>query len=124
MKARTVKVKKALLCAGLDGEKSGVIAELAEKFGAEFILSGDYDTPIFVLLDKGGHESETEAADELLLAAGFECEELSDFLDELRSRGVTIPLKAIYTPYNRAWTLAQLAQELKAEHQYMTGGGK
>ena len=42
---------------------------------------------------------------------------LDAFLDGLKAAGVRIPLKAVVTDTNRAWTFAALLEELHAEHR-------
>ena len=58
----------------------------------------------------------------MLLFAGFDRSSLDNALDAVRSAGVVIPLKAMYTPHNRLWSLSHLLNELQAEHNAMNGG--
>ena len=54
---------------------------------------------------------------ELLLMAGLSDNALDTFLAEYKARNLApIALKAVVTPFNAAWPLYQLADELKKEH--------
>lgn len=55
---------------------------------------------------------------ELLKLIGFG-KEVSGFLSELRKLGVRVDYKCVETETNRKWTLRQLYDELKAEHEEM-----
>ncbi len=50
-----------------------------------------------------------------LILNGLDRKQLDGFLRQLREGGVTIPLKAMVTPTNQAWTLAALLEELVRE---------
>ena len=51
------------------------------------------------------------------MLAGLEERELHGFLDDLRSSGVEIPLKAVVTGPNQSWTFARLMEELGRERE-------
>ena len=55
-----------------------------------------------------------------LVLWGLDRRALEAFLDRLKADGVRIPLKAMVTDTNRAWTFAQLLEELHAEHRAVT----
>lgn len=123
MKARiTDKIPKKLLGCCLTEPHIAQVGAAAAAYGAETVFTRDIDTPISKLLDGGGAETDGQA-DECLVIAGFERGELNELVDSLRETGVRIPLKAIYTPHNSAWSFKQLIAELKKEHEYMTSGG-
>lgn len=44
---------------------------------------------------------------------------MDQLLDELRSQGTQIAIKAMLTPTNGMWTLGQLREELLREHESM-----
>ncbi|WP_412710658.1 DUF3783 domain-containing protein [Clostridium sp. AF37-7] len=47
------------------------------------------------------------------------------FIYALRKKGVgRIDYKAVLTPYNMKWDSVQLYEEIKKEHEMMTGKGK
>lgn len=59
-----------------------------------------------------------------LVLWGLGRKELDAFLDRLRAAGVRIPLKAVVTDTNRAWTFAALLEELHAEHRAVQKGAE
>ena len=46
---------------------------------------------------------------------------LGQFLDAVQRGGAGIPLRAMVTPVSRTWTLAELLNELNAEHKAVRG---
>ncbi|MBR1382832.1 MAG: DUF3783 domain-containing protein, partial [Ruminococcus sp.] len=46
----------------------------------------------------------------------------SAFIDELKAKGVSVPLKAVVTLHSQEWTLKILLDELKQEHMTLTRG--
>ncbi|MCR5122220.1 MAG: DUF3783 domain-containing protein [Ruminococcus sp.] len=128
MKARiSEKTPKKLLGFCLSETHTTQIGAAAAAYGAETVFTRDLDTPISKLLDGAdGKDGENigASADECLVIAGFGRDELNELLDSLRETGVRIPLKAIYTPHNSAWSFKELIAELKKEHEYMTRGGR
>lgn len=128
MKARISGGRK-LLVFGASEEHRTAITRAADSCGAEALFTDDPITPICVLL--GETAAEAVASDstghplpngdcECMLIAGFGREELNTALKALTYEGVRFPLKAMYTPINRVWSFAHLADELAAEHEYMT----
>ena len=61
-------------------------------------------------------------ADELLVMAGLNERRLDTVLSELRRRRVHIPLKAVLTPTNAAWTPGELYAELCRERDAIAQG--
>ena len=59
-----------------------------------------------------------------LVLWGLDRKGLDAFLDRLKEAGVRIPLKAVVTDTNRAWTFAALLEELHAEHRAVQNDGK
>ncbi len=58
---------------------------------------------------------------ELLLFQGFGDKELDQFLDAYRAAGISkVNLKAAVTPWNIRWTIYELAEHLKEEHDSMS----
>ena len=54
-----------------------------------------------------------------------EVPEIDAFIYALRKKGVgRIDYKAVLTPYNMKWDSVQLYEEIKKEHEMMTGKGK
>ena len=65
---------------------------------------------------KGRGEGAAEDVPALVLW-GLDRKALDDFLDRLRQAQVSIPLKAVVTDTNRAWTFDSLLKELAAERR-------
>ena len=85
-----------------------------ERFNAtlELILSGEME-----------EAAPAEAfTDELLVMAGLNERQLDMALSELRRRRVYIPLKAVLTPTNAAWTPGELYAELCRERDAIAQG--
>lgn len=61
---------------------------------------------------------------ELLKLRGFGRDEVGAFLSALRRAGVRIDYKCVETERNACWTLRQLYEELRAEHEEMQRHGK
>ncbi|MBQ8063899.1 MAG: DUF3783 domain-containing protein [Clostridia bacterium] len=53
--------------------------------------------------------------EEMLIQAGFGPEELDAVLEDLKKKDLWIPLKAVLTPTNAAWTPVALKAELESE---------
>lgn len=56
---------------------------------------------------------------ELLKLRGFGREEVGAFLSALRRAGIRVDYKCVETESNARWTLRQLYEELRAEHEEM-----
>ena len=86
----------------------------AEQFGATLsqLLSGERGETVPV-------EPFTE---ELLVMAGLNERQLDAVLTDLRRRKVRVPLKAVVTPTNAAWTPGELYDELCRERQAIAEG--
>lgn len=57
--------------------------------------------------------------DECLIMSGFSNKSMDNLLLEMKSQNINIPLKCIVTQYNQSWTLNNLIEELKKEHEKM-----
>lgn len=53
--------------------------------------------------------------EEMLVISGMTGERMDSFLAMLRGSSLSVPLKAVVTPYNVGWSLADLGRELCAE---------
>ena len=61
--------------------------------------------------------------EKMLVLHGFGQQRLQGLLAALRKAKIPpIPLKAMVTEHNADWTLYDLYQEIRAEHEKMTGG--
>lgn len=57
--------------------------------------------------------------DECLIMSGLSNKSMDNLLLEMKSQNINIPLKCIVTQYNQSWTLNNLIEELKKEHEKM-----
>jgi len=57
--------------------------------------------------------------EEMLIMCGLTSAQMNQFLDRLRETGCTVPLKAVLTETNSAWSPLKLFPELRAEHAAM-----
>lgn len=55
--------------------------------------------------------------DVCMLMANFDNSAMDKFLKDLKSNSVDIPLKAMLTPTNQAWSFKKLLENLKLEHE-------
>lgn len=128
MKARIKTTSlRQLLCANLTEIHSEQIKEICKYHGVSVIETNDMKTPLAVLLGEvSSLESDCEkypdTESECVLFAGINQAELNNILNDFKIKGIYIPLKAIYTPFNRSWSLRHLVNELTEEHKRMTGG--
>ena len=123
MKARITKpAEKKLICCGLSPERMETLKMCADDFTAKLVTADDGSLTLGQLLDGAMGQGEAPA-DECLVFAGFERNELNAMLESLKMSGLRIPLKAVLTPHNVGWRLLDLIAELKKEHAQMTGGG-
>ena len=81
----------------------------------------DFARPIASLLNEETHPSPPGApeafSEEMLLMDGLSGPTFSAFLDELRTVGASVALKAVLTETNAAWDSLRLQRELSAEHE-------
>lgn len=127
MKARITKTQeKKLLAVNISDADSDKLVELSKRADAKLIQADDLGKTIAELLCEGDAPHDTGSYPDhdakALLFAGFDRRELDRFLDALKSSGIDIPLKAVYTPHNRGWSAAHLLDELIKEHRQLTGG--
>ena len=83
---------------------------------------------IGALAGLAGCEEQTDAPEapaifeKMLILHGFSQQRLQELLAGLRKAKVPpIPLKAMVTEHNADWTLYELYQEIRKEHEMMTG---
>jgi hypothetical protein len=73
--------------------------------------------------DKGGEEDFDVRPEilnsHLMLMCGFDEALLDQFLADMRAAGVRIPHKAMLTPTNASFTVAQLIEDISREHMMM-----
>ena len=56
---------------------------------------------------------------ELLIMRGMDRASMTDFLAELRKKGLSVNYKCIETETNKDWSLCRLYEEIKGEHEAM-----
>ena len=81
----------------------------------------DFARPIASLLNEETHPSPPGApeafSEEMLLMDGLSGPTFSAFLDELRTVGASVALKAVVTEQNAVWSSHRLCRELQREQQ-------
>ena len=112
-----------------DEKKKVMIRSLCEKSGyfCREIQNADMNKTILELITGRVVPAAGRAAapplyflPELLLFQGLTDREVHQFLDAYRAEGIPrVDLKAMVTPYNITWTLYELAEHLKEEHESM-----
>lgn len=115
-----------ILLYNLEGEKGKQIRQLCAEMKIRFqnISAGQYGEPIGALASGGGMEKTgipftgIPFQDEMMVFAGFEDDNLRNFLSRYYQAGIgKVSLKAALTPYNVKWNSAELHDELKREHE-------
>ena len=71
---------------------------------------------------RGGYAHTQAAGSDLVpgtgrVMCGLEEAQLDGLLGAMKAAGIIIPLKAIATPHNKGWSLAQLMRELRRERE-------
>lgn len=130
MKARIIPLPPATALAWKAPEGSGLDKVCAEA-GVRLRTVEEQDLGRTVAdlcgLPGAGESSAPAAAADptpALVLWGLDRKGLDAFLDRLKAAGVRIPLKAVVTDTNRAWTFAALLEELHAEHRAVQKGGE
>lgn len=112
---KKIQKKYQMLCLKLGCRVKMVTREqYRESVGA---LAGAKDVPL------KGISYEGEAFEEpMMVLKIYSNQKLDQFLSGIRKEGIpSIDLKAVLTEYNKGWDSFQLYEELKKEHEYMTG---
>lgn len=98
-------------------------------FRLKTVTKEDYLKPVGFLAglkdmeDNGSVYEGEEFQDEMMLMAGFTSARVDTLLSALRKNGAgRINYKAVLTETNKSWDSVHLFQEIKREHEYMTGG--
>lgn len=64
---------------------------------------------------------EQELSGELLIMAGLSGQRIDQVLRAIHKAGLSLPYKAVLTASNQSWDVWKLFQEIKEEHQRMSG---
>lgn len=101
---------------------------LPKKIGAKCIPLQDYAQPIGALAGmKELYQENTiyegaELEKEMMIFVGLSGSRLDDLLQTMRKKKIAkVDYKAILTPTNIHWTIPELYQELKKEHERLNG---
>lgn len=62
-----------------------------------------------------------EAMGEMMVMAGFGSGRIDQVLRAVRKSGVPVPYKAVLTASNQSWDVYRLFEEIKSEHESMSG---
>lgn len=125
MKARVVKPRALLLYYNLEEEKKSGILKLCEKIGAEHreIMPEETGEQIGCLAGFGGFSKSGEKAQtpdkECVIFCMMDNRTVNLFVNEMRSGGLVVDLKAVVTPANQSWKFCDLVCELEKEHRAM-----
>ena len=111
-----------LLCFRVDEVTCSSLKKLGKPFGAQLkrVSPAAYSLPIAAIAaGMEGRESSllAELPEPMLVFANFPEVMLDSFLDAMRARRIVVPLKAIVTKHNAAWTAHTLYHELCAERE-------
>ena len=110
-----------------DKNKLDRISKLCEKSGysCRRIQNADVNRTILELISGQSAGKKVSAPPlyflpEMMIFQGLADKEVHQFLEAYRAEGIpTVDLKAVVTPWNLTWTLYELAEHLKEEHQSM-----
>ena len=121
---------ETVLLYNMDNEKSRKLKMLMIRMGIRIRMvdKEDYGSPVGILAGLKEITLEDPNAevmdfnDEMMILRGFTNARLDLFLQVMRKEGIgRINYKAILTPTNARWNSWQLYQEIKKEHEEMTG---
>ena len=124
-------MRETVLLYNFNGERKKELTKalLPLGFRLKAVAKEDYLKPVGFLAglkdmeDNGSVYEGEEFQDEMMLMAGFTSARIDTLIGALRKNGVgRINYKAVLTETNKNWDSVSLFQELKKEHEYMTGG--
>ena len=130
MKARIVPpAEERLLLYGMVEERQAAVSAAAASLGirVQVVEPAQLGSPLGRLMGWEGFQEgapvlpEEIPAVECLVIGPMERRRLDQLLRALGQAGVTVALKAMVTPTNQKWPMVRLIQELRREHQAMTG---
>ena len=113
---------------GLDEDvlrEAGQAIEAGEETQKEGTAQKQADGRLQREVPENDSSRKMDFSDEMAIMAGFFSAQIDAFIYALRKKGVgRIDYKAVLTPYNMKWDSVQLYEEIKKEHEMMTGKGK
>ena len=113
--------------AGVKGLNEDVLKEAGQAIeaGEEESAQKQADGRLQREVPENDSSRKMDFSDEMAIMAGFSSAQIDAFIHALRKKGVgRIDYKAVLTPYNMKWDSVQLYEEIKKEHEMMTGKGK
>lgn len=121
MKTRSTGI---VLCFNFTDEKYEKIENIARKQGVRIKRPerGDFEKSVGEL---AGFQNITpidgqiDFDDELMVIQGLLGGDFDKFLKTLRANEIIVPYKAMLTETNKSWTPAELAKQIKLEHEQM-----
>lgn len=123
---------ETVLLYNLDHEKGRKLRFLLVRMGMRIrvVKPEEYSLPVGVLAGmkdvtpEDGDAGAEIFEDEMIVMKGFSNSRLDQFLSGMRKAGIErVNYKAILTPTNCRWNSWQLYQEIRKEHEAMTGRG-
>ena len=106
-------------------KEAGQAIEAGEETQKEESAQKQADGRLQREVPKNDSSRKMDFSDEMAIMAGFSSAQIDAFIHALRKKGVgRIDYKAVLTPYNMKWDSVQLYEEIKKEHEMMTGKGK
>ena len=111
-------------------KEAGQAIEAVEETQKEESAQKQADGRLQREVPKNDSSRKMDFSDEMAIMAGlpysfFATSAIDAFIHALRKKGVgRIDYKAVLTPYNMKWDSVQLYEEIKKEHEMMTGKGK
>ena len=111
--------------AGVKGLNEDVLKEAGQAIEAVEETQKEADGRLQREVPENDSSRKMDFSDEMAIMAGFSSAQIDAFIHALRKKGVgRIDYKAVLTPYNMKWDSVQLYEEIKKEHEMMTGKGK
>lgn len=121
--------EKLLLTINIPREQAAILSDIMTAHGGRLITAArdDGNEQLGFLLGFSGfkatEKNKCEVAQSCVVFSGISPSELNIILNDMRTAGASVTLKAICTAHNQSWTLCELACELEKEHKAMNGGG-
>lgn len=111
--------------AGVKGLNEDILKEAGQETQKEESAQKQADGRLQREVPENDSSRKMDFSDEMAIMAGFSSAQIDAFIHALRKKGVgRIDYKAVLTPYNMKWDSVQLYEEIKKEHEMMTGKGK
>ena len=97
------------------------------KIPCRDISPEDQNHPLGYLLGLDGYgpgenDPEPPFSEEMLVMCGLTPRQFNGLLDEMKKVRLLVPLKAVVTAHNVAWSSGRLKREIEAEHRAMNKG--